>query len=64
VAGLANVCVRVHLRTDRKVPNSDFLFAQCDLGFRIGRQPTGRRSQHDETLVDVLAFGLDILVFL
>ena len=35
-----------------------------DPGFRIGRQPTGRRSQHDDTLVDVFALGLDVLVFL
>jgi hypothetical protein len=37
------VRVRMHLRADRKVANGDLLFAQCDLGFRIGRQPTGRR---------------------
>ena len=41
--GLENVRVRMHLRADRKVVNGDLLFAQCDLGFRIGRQPTGRR---------------------
>ena len=42
--GLANLRVRMHLRADRKVANGDLLFAQCDPGFRIGRQPTGRRS--------------------
>jgi hypothetical protein len=54
---LANVRVRMHLRADRTVANGDLLFAQCDPGFRIGRQPTGRRSQHDETLVNVFARG-------
>jgi hypothetical protein len=29
-----------------------------------GANRTDRRSQHDETLVDVFALGLDVLVFL
>ena len=60
--GLANLRVQMHLRADRTVANGNLLFAQCDPGFRIWRQPTGRRSQHGETLVDVFARGLEVLV--
>ena len=44
VGGLSNVRVGMHLRADRKVANGDLLFAQCNPGFRIRRQPSDRRS--------------------
>ena len=44
VCGLAKLRVRMHLRADRKVAHGYLLFAQCNHGFRIGRQPTGRCS--------------------
>ena len=64
IAGGLRILSSDALREDREVANGDLLFAQFDPGFRIGREPTGRRSSHHETLVDVFARGPDVLVIL